>query len=220
MGSLASVRDVEDLDPMLDGRVRPSLRMSEAEFEAWAGPGTRAEWVDGEVVFMSPTSLRHNRLTFWFAHLIGEFLARKPLGELLGIEFMVRLSAQRRRRLPDLFFVSNERKSLLRPTYLDGAPDLALEIVSADSQSRDRREKYLEYEKAGVREYWIVDPLSQTVEAYTLNEQGAFVLVPESDGWIASAVLTGFRLKSQWLWSDPLPRVGSVLSEMGIASDQ
>jgi len=47
---------------MPDGRVRPSLRMTEEEFEAWADEDTRAEWVDGEVILMSPTSLLHNRL--------------------------------------------------------------------------------------------------------------------------------------------------------------
>ena len=216
MSVLSSARELNDLQPMLDGRVRPSLRMTEEEFEKWVGIENRAEWVDGEVILMSPSSLRHNRLTFWFAHLLGEFLARRPLGELLGIEFMVRLASQRRRRVPDIFFLSKERASLLRPNHLEGAPDLAIEIVSPDSQSRDRREKFLEYETAGVREYWIVDPLSQTFEPYLLGADGKFALVGESNGQVPSSVLTGFYLKPEWLWQTPLPAVDPILHEMGI----
>lgn len=206
--------DSEELHPLLDGRMRPPLRMTEAEFESWVGSDTPAEWVDGEVVLMSPTSLVHNRLTVWFVHLLSEYRVRRPVGEVLGPEFTVRLPAQRRRRVPDVLFVARERASLLKPLYLEGAPDLAIEIVSADSQSRDRREKFVEYEKAGVREYWIVDPLSQTVEAYMLHA-GAFVLISEVGGFIASTVLPDFRLKPDWLWQEPLPAVSGVLREMG-----
>src|SRR5689334_11489142 len=63
-------------------------------------------------------------------------------------------------------FISETNRGRIRRTVVEGAPDLIVEIVSPDSQNRDRRDKYLEYGDAGVREYWLIDPLSQTLDAY------------------------------------------------------
>src|SRR5205823_2827076 len=101
-------------------------------------------------------------------------------------DIFVRLEGQRRLRVPDLLFITSDRTKLLRPTYLNGAPDLIIEIISHDSQSRDRREKYHEYEKGGVREYWIIDPLSNAFEAYRL-EGKRFRLVAEQNGIVKSS---------------------------------
>jgi Uma2 family endonuclease len=220
MSVVPSSQDLVDVPLQLDGRVRPSLRMTEEELEAWAGD-MRAEWVDGEVILMSPSNLIHVRLQTWFLSILSLFVEQKELGEILGPDFTIRFAKQRRRRVPDLLFLSTERASLLRPALLEGAPDLAVEIVSPDSQSRDRRDKFLEYEKAGVREYWIIDPLSQTVEAYSLasptpGASSVYALIPEHDGRIASTVLQGFYLKPAWLWQVPLPGISNSLREMGI----
>jgi Uma2 family endonuclease len=210
-----SIEDLDRFDVQVDGRVRPALRMTEEEFEAWSdAQEARAEWVDGEVVLMSPSNLLHSRLQVWLLYVLRTFLDRRPLGEVLGPEFTVRLP--RRRRVPDVLFLTRERASLLRPKYLDGAPDAAFEIVSPDSQSRDRREKYVEYERAGVREYWIIDPLSRVLEPYALGADGKYALIPQADGKVTSAVLAGFSLKADWLWSEPLPTADAVLREMGV----
>ena len=71
--------------------------------------------------------------------------------------------------MPDIWFLTESRRHLLRESHIEGPPDLMIEIVSPDSQSRDWREKYLEYQAAGVREYWMIDPMSRHVEAYTLE---------------------------------------------------
>jgi Uma2 family endonuclease len=217
MSTFPKAIDVDDLHVLPDGRVRPSLRMTEEEFVAWCDEDVKAEWVDGEVIVMSPSSLAHVRLAGWLYRLVAEFVLRKDLGEAISPEFMVRLAKQRRRRVPDLLFVSKERSHLLRPNHLEGAPDLSVEIVSPDSQSRDRRDKFAEYEAAGVREYWIVDPLSRTVEAYALHAAGKFRLIEATDdGRLASAVLPGFYLRPDWLWQEPLPDVIATLRELGV----
>lgn len=197
-------------------------RMSEAQFEDWvlANRNVRAEWVDGEVLVMSPVSRDHAAVSIWLTHLVSAFLESRQLGELLGPEFMIRLGGGRSRRIPDLLFVCAERRHLVNETFLDGAPDVAIEIVSRDSQSRDFREKFLEYESAGVREYWIVDPLSRRSEAYELasdgKDAGKFVRIDEQDGKLASTVLDGLYLRNEWLWAAPRPKVRDVLKEMGI----
>lgn len=61
-------------------------------------------------------------------------------------------------REPDLLFISNETAQRLTERKLEGAADLVIEIIFPESVRRDRYEKFDEYEEAGVREYWIIDP--------------------------------------------------------------
>jgi Uma2 family endonuclease len=196
---------------------QPPLRMTEAEFLAWATDDVRAEWVDGEVIIMAAENLIHIDLKYWLVWLLKTFVERRKLGgRVIGSEFIVRLSSQRRLRTPDTLYVSSSREHLIGPTRLEGAPDLAIEIVSPESQSRDRREKFLEYEKAGVREYWIVDPLSQTLEFYALGPMGSYASIQPLDGKVHSNAIPGLYLRPEWLWQSPLPDVIETLREMGI----
>jgi Uma2 family endonuclease len=95
-----------------------------------------------------------------------------------------------------------------------------MEIVSPDSESRDRREKYLEYEASGVREYWIFDQDSRRMEAYALPTRGRgprkYRRLKETDGRIDSKVLRRFYLRSSWVFRSPLPRVTPILKELGV----
>ena len=83
------------------------------------------------------------------------------------------------------------------------------------SPACDWREKYLEYEAAGVREYWVADPLSRRFEGYALGADGRYTLIEEKDGMVYSTVLTGFFLKPAWLWQEPLPNPLDILRELG-----
>jgi Uma2 family endonuclease len=206
------LNELYELAERLHGRPVPGERMTEAEFVDWCPEELRAEWVDGEVILMSPVGVEHDELDLWLSRLIGDFVEERDLG-VIHYNVFVRLATQRRRRVPDLMFISRSRLGLLKRTSLDGAPDLIVEIISPDSQSRDRREKYQEYEKAGVCEYWIIDPLSQTVELYRLRGK-KFVQVREEGDELESCVLPKFRLKPAMLWRRPLPKVASVLRQM------
>jgi Uma2 family endonuclease len=207
------LQQLYDLAERLDGAPVPGVTLSETEFADWCPEELRAEWVDGKVILMSPSNVEHDELSIWLIRLVGDYVEAHGLGSIYQNIF-VRFAGQRRRRVPDLLFVPKERMDLIRSTHLEGAPDLLIEIVSPDSQSRDRREKYLEYEKAGVKEYWIVDPLSKTVEASRL-ERKKYQRLDEIGGVIASTVLRGFRIKTAQLWQKPLPKVSGVLKWMG-----
>lgn len=204
-----------DLGEQLNGRPVPGLRMTEAEFERWADSDVHAEWADGEVILMPPVSFEQTDLQGWLMTVVREFVEDGELGKVAGPEFAVRLPRQRRRRVPDLLFIAAARVHLIRPTFLDGAPDAAFEIVSPDSVVRDWRDKYQEYQSAGVREYWVIDPTTRRAEAYALARR-KYVLLPEEDGRITSQALPGFYLRPAWLWKSPLPRVATVLRELGI----
>ncbi len=195
--------------------VTPHLRMTEEEFVAWCDEDTKAEWVDGEVVMPSPANLKHVDLAGFLNLVLRVFVTSRGLGVVYGPELQVRFASLRRRRVPDLLFVSTERMNILKNTEVDGAPDLIIEIVSPDSPARDWREKYLEYEAAGVREYWVVDPMSQRFEGYTLDVERHYTLIEEKDGVVYSTVLSGFFLKPAWFWQEPLPNPLDILRELG-----
>jgi len=225
----------------------PERPMSEPAFREWAlglGKGARVEWVDGETVIMSPENITSARLEHWLDRVLGEYVDYHELGEVMAAEVLVRLPEQRTDRVPDLLFVAKEHADRVKPTHIDGPPDLCIEIVSPASQARDWREKYLEYEAAGVREYWVIDPMSQRAEFYTLEPEehrqdargttgqdasdgaGAtgqagsdtprYVRLPEADGAVTSRVLPGLKLPVEWLWKDTRPKVLDALRELGV----
>jgi Uma2 family endonuclease len=163
---------------------------------------------------MSPVTLLHAAITEFLRRLIGNFVDEHDLGVVLSEPFQVRFAKLRRRRSPDIIFVSNKRLHLLRDMELDGAPDLIVETVSPSTQSIDRREKFLEYQDAGVREYWLVDPHSRTIEMYTLARDGKFKLIPERHGVLRSRVLRGLYVDLRWLSRTRYPKVSALLREM------
>lgn len=75
---------------------------------------------------------------------------------------------------PDILFVSKERAEIIRDDGIHGAPDLVIEILSVTSGYHDTKTKKRVYEKYGVKEYWIVDPLDNEVTGYE-NVNGKFV---------------------------------------------
>lgn len=110
--------------------------------------------------------------------------------------------------------VLSRNSERIGPTNVSGAADLVVEIVSPDSFERDRGSKFLEYEKAGVPEYWIIDPDREVAEFYLLVN-GRFQLQVVTDGRYTASVLPTVWVKPAWFWQDPLPRLRQVLREWG-----
>lgn len=192
-------------------------RMSYEEFLEWCDEDTWAEWVDGEVVVLSPASEQHQHIRAFLEAVLGIYAQEHGLGRVIGAPFLMRLPEEMRRaREPDLLFVAREHLARLKETYLDGPADLVVEIVSPESLSRDRGEKFYEYEQAGVPEYWLIDPRREEAEFYQLDAQGKYRLVlPDAEGVYRSRVFGGFWLRVAWLWQPP--RVLDALRELGLA---
>lgn len=199
----------------LDQRPHPGRRLTEAEYVDWSGREW-SEWVDGEVVVMSPVNVRHAILFSFLLPLMVSFAEQRDLGRVLSEPFQMRLGKQRRRRSPDVMFIATACLDSLQPNHLEGPADLVVEIVSPERLARDWREKYLEYEAAGIREYWVIDPMAQRVETYVLSTDNRYRRLDEVDGKISSTVLPGFYLRPSWLWQEKLPRVVDALREMGV----
>ncbi|HEY3322892.1 MAG TPA: Uma2 family endonuclease [Planctomycetota bacterium] len=192
----------------------PRRRMTEQDFVDWCDSETWAEWVDGEVILVSPVSRIHDDFFGFLLTLMRLYVENHDMGVVLTEPMQVRLAEPLRRRSPDILFIQKAREKIIRETWIEGPPDLIIEIVSPESVARDWRDKYNDYEKAGVREYWIVDPNSRKVEAYSLNRSKRFQLLPETTAGIQSRALKGFFLKSEWLWQAKLPKVASILRQM------
>lgn len=178
-------------------------RMSEDEFVAWVfAEEVRAEWVDGEVILMSPASVRHIEIADWLMQILWRYVRVKKLGKVFGHDLMVRMQLPRAaRRIPDIAFISQAKLAGLAVTYFEGAPDLVIEIVSPDSVGRDWRDKFLEYEASGVLEHWIIDPISQTVEVSARNSSGKLQKIElAADGALHSVAIPGLWLKTEWFW--------------------
>lgn len=190
--------------------------MTEEEFVAqYYDEDVKVEFVGGRVIIVPPESRQDETIRWFVGKILSIFAECHNLGEVYGPNFAVRLRAGLR-RVPDLLFVSRERLSLLRKSHLEGPPDLALEIVSPDSAARDWHDKYLEYETAGVQEYWVIDPQVRRVDVYRLNEAGGYEALPLEEGAYRSTVAPGFRLRPDWLWQEPLPNTLDILRELDV----
>lgn len=194
-------------------------KISFAQFLDWCDEDTMAEWVNGEIIMASPASNVHQDLNGFLITLLRIYVRRKNLGWVRTAPFLMRLPMLSRGREPDLLFVSSSRMDIVKDNYLDGAADLAVEIVSKESIERDRSDKFIEYKISGILEYWLIDPLRKRADFYQLDTKGHYELILGGrSGTYHSKVLPGFFLKIEWFWQDPLPDELDVLSELGISS--
>ena len=194
-----------------------TLRMSFDEFLAWGDEDVFAEWVDGEVSIYPSPGTRHQQIVGFMNVLLHIFAETFNFGEVFILPTMIKLSPRGSGRVPDIFFFSREQAEKLGEYYFDGAPDLIVEVVSDDSVSRDRADKFEEYEDAGVKEYWIIDPRPRRRRAdfFQLGADGKYQPVPVgADGRYRSQVLPGFWIKVGWLWEEPLPKLLPTLNEI------
>ena len=188
--------------------------MTEEEFEAFFGDeDVRAEWVNGEAFIYMPATPYHNKIEKWLDRVLSGWVEHFDLGEAFASEVEIRAPGVR--RVPDVCFVAKERQTIVMETRIEGAPDLIIEIVSAVSVDRDWHDKRVEYERIGVREYWVIDPQNQRVRAYQMNAEG-YVAIAEQAGKIHSQVLQGFWIRPTDLWQEPLPNTLKVLQELGV----
>ena len=174
------------------------------EFIKLVGDEQKADLIDGVIYMASPESLEHNDLVVRLVMVPGEFIKKHGLGRLTVNRVAYRLSDNTSPE-PDLAFIQTDRLDIVERGYVNGAPDLAVEIVSPDSVDRDYELKRSKYESAGVCEYWILDPQERKAMFLVRSSVGRTGLSPfreaELDGTVfRSTVLSGFSLDVAWLW--------------------
>lgn len=194
---------------------KPPL-VSWEDFHDWAlTQERRVEWVDGEIIELPPDSIEHFDEIDFLGDLIKTHVRRGRLGRVFYSTVLMRLPNRPSGRIPDVMFVANEHLDRVRRTYLDGPADLVVEIVSPDSEVRDRFLKLGEYAEAEIPEYWLIDKARNEAHFYVLGENGQYHEAPMSaDGLYTSTVLPGLRLRVEWLWRDPPPTLNEALADL------
>lgn len=173
----------------------------------------KADLIDGVIYMASPDNTEANDLFGWLLGLMKFFVAAKDLGKVFGSRVAFRLD-DRNGPEQDVAFVRKDRFHLIQPGYVNGPPDLAVEIVSPESVDRDYEKKRRQYQEAGVTEYWIVDPMEQKVTLLRLSPRGKYREVRPKRGELHSEALPGFWLRPEWLWQDSLPNPLEVLTQL------
>lgn len=155
--------------------------------------GFRYEVLDGVLYMSPPPTVRHQIAVSELARRFGNFVAEHGLGRVLVAPCGVRLPTQPVPVQPDILFVAAERQDTIGEEYVEGTPDLVVEVLSPANWLYDRTEKFKAYQDAGVPEYWIVDYRAKTIEVFVL-EEGVYTLLDKFEsGQVArSQVLSGF----------------------------
>ncbi|MDR0709113.1 MAG: Uma2 family endonuclease [Spirochaetaceae bacterium] len=136
----------------------------------------RAEIIGGRVFMMAPPLTVHQRVCGVLFNKIYNYLEGKPCEAFIA-PFGVRLYPEEDHSddtvvEPDIVVVCDSSK--VDERGYNGAPDLVIEVLSPSTAQKDRLFKFRHYLKAGVREYWIVDPDTASVQVHVLD-QGRFM---------------------------------------------
>ena len=135
--------------------------------------GERAELIDGQLYNMAPPSRIHQKLVMKLSASIQQHIdSKRGSCEVYPAPFAVNLNADDKTYVePDISVICDTNK--LTDRGCSGAPDLVIEVVSPSSSRMDYIIKLNLYMAAGVREYWIVDPLRQRTIVYHLESGDA-----------------------------------------------
>lgn len=171
------------------------LRMTAEEYFRVGETFIRYELIDGVVCTSPSPSPLHQKVITQIAFQISAFLEQYPAGSVFveldvhlgkgptGLDVVYR---------PDVIFLRSERAKKCRQRII-GPPDLVVEIVSEDSRQYDSRTKKSDYERCGVLEYWLIDPLQKSMTFYQRQGDRFVEIVPDM-GRLASTAMSGFVL--------------------------
>jgi Uma2 family endonuclease len=205
-----------DIPLNANGEPAPLDTEGKLSFEAfleWMDEDTHAEWADGVIEMTSPASTKHLNIGKFLIGVIERYCRFHDLGEIMPHGLQMKLPDLPSRE-PDLVFIKKQNLSRLKKTFLDGAGDLVIEIVSPESDTRDYKKKFGEYAKGGVNEYWLIDQRNDTAKFYVL-ENGKYSEVKPQNGRYTSREIAGFWLQMDWLWQNPLPEPDRIMEIIG-----
>ena len=173
-------------------------RLTYRDFVHFPDDGRRHELIDGKHYVTPTPNTRHQRLVTRLSKALGDYLEIHPVGEVFGVPLDCVLSLFDIIE-PDVIFIANDQTDIVTKKNLRGAPALVVEINSPSTRRRDRRVKRDLYAKAGVREYWMIDPDANTVTVFRRTPQGEFPMVgtltAASDNTLTTPLLPGFELR-------------------------
>jgi Uma2 family endonuclease len=174
------------------------------DYLTW-GDDVRCELIDGVPYMMSSPTDNHQRVILSFSNLLYNYLKGKPC-EVFIAPFNVRLKIKNNKDKkdtvvqPDIFVVCN--KSKIRLSYVMGAPDMVIEILSPSNPGHDMVTKLLLYQNSGVREYWIINPETKAVSVCTLENEKYIVSNYINIETIPVTILDGLKINLSEVFAD------------------
>jgi Uma2 family endonuclease len=169
------------------------------------------EWARGELIEMTPVNIRHDSLAAYLMDVFRAYFALRPIGGVYREPFVMRLDAVDTFREPDLQVILKSNPGNLTDTAMIGPADICVEIVSPESVARDYGQKFAEYEKAGVKEYWLVDWTREAALFYRLSKEGVYKLIASNaEGAYETPLLPGLQLHVPTLWQQELPNLFEI----------
>jgi Uma2 family endonuclease len=150
------------------------------------------ELSEGRLIIKDMPTDEHQKAVLRLTIAINTYIEEHQLGEMRFSPMPVQLWEDKIRE-PDIIFMSNDHRDRISSKCW-GVPDLAIEVVSPSNEDDDRIEKFAEYAKAGISEYWIVDPVNIIIEIYLLKK-GKYSLKEKKQAGegVSSSVLKGFE---------------------------
>jgi Uma2 family endonuclease len=138
-------------------------KLTYSDYVKFPADGFRHEIIEGDE-FMTPApSPDHQTTVVNISRILSNHVGAGKLGRLFVAPTDVVLSKNDVVE-PDVFFIAQKNLAMIGPNNIQGAPDLVIEILSPSTAAQDRGPKLALYERAGVREYWIVDSITKTAE--------------------------------------------------------
>jgi len=166
---------------------------TEADYFALPDTSRLIELSGGKLIMPPHPTDTHQRIVLRLVLAFQSFVEAHDLGVIRFAPLPVRLWPDKVRE-PDLLFVSHAHADRMGEQAY-GPPDLAVEVVSASTRRTDRVEKFVEYARAGIGEYWLVDSEAQPLEVFVLQDDAYMLLVKAGAGEKAySRLLDGFEL--------------------------
>lgn len=182
--------------PELVSRLRAELEDEQKKRDAFyrdMTPAEKVEFIDGEIFTHRPARNRHLDVTSNISMLLRPFVSIHNLGTVKVEKCLCVFP--RNDYEPDIVFFGPEKSAQLTPETLKfPVPDLAVEVLSASTQSNDRGVKFEDYAANGVGEYWIVDAEESVLEQYLLREDAYHLEIRSGTGQLISRVIEGFEI--------------------------
>lgn len=149
------------------------IKLTYEDYLEFPDDGNRHELIEGDHVATPAPNIRHQRLVGRLFTRLIRFVEERSLGEVFMAPTDVVLSEHEVVQ-PDVLFVAREHLDRIGEAHLDGPPDLIVEVVSETTRRRDEVLKRHLYERRGVAEYWLVDPVVETVKVFRRTPDGRY----------------------------------------------
>lgn len=155
----------------------------------------RYELLDGNLMMVPAPNRKHQHVLLTLAAKLRDFTEEHRLGTVYVAPFDVVLSDTDVVQ-PDVLFISRAREHMVTDDNVRGAPDLVIEILSPSTADRDLGYKHDLYGRHGVLEYWIVDPMAETVAVHRQGDGRLEAAETLGRGdTLRTALLDGLELK-------------------------